>query len=635
MSMTGILLRGFILLGGSFCLCAETYHVSPDGDDANTGTDPTAPFQTIGRVNSLDLQPGDVVLFESGRTFGDTGLQILAEDAGSAGNPVIIGSYGAGRATIAPSSDIHGIKVYNTGGVIIRDLVIRATGAATSTASGVLIYCDLPGGVRLPGVEVHNVEVHGFQTGIELGAWHPEFSGFRDVLIAGCLVRDCRRDGIITYGYYPGSFSQQSHRDIIIRDCEVHGVPGDPTHTAGHSGSGIIMSGTIGGLIERCHAWNNGGSAGNTSLDGPVGIWTWAADSVTIRHCLVHDQKTQPGKLDGGGFDIDGGSTNAVIEYCYSYNNDGPGYLVAVFNNAPPLANAVIRHCVSWGDGRGDMASGFTFWKANGTASTLSNVDVYNNFVYADAPNAGQCVHWRAGEMSGIRLRNNILVTTGGKPFVQVGDNTARSYFTFQGNLYYSLDGNYTNTWRWGSSNHSSLDQWRASSGQPETVNGQPLGISADPRLGSVTGVNHPVNIAGLLAFQGLKPAADSPVIDAAIDTTLPQFGGIPMADFDFRGHAIPQGPARDIGPFESPFPVVAPALSLVTGASSPAVLEFSYVPERTDLVYKLQTSTDLLDWETTLLPAPERGDLFIPAGDQLPKPDVPAYFLRLKVGTD
>ena len=42
-----------------------TYYVSSsDGDDDNTGLSHETPFETIGKVNSLDLQPGDSVLFK-------------------------------------------------------------------------------------------------------------------------------------------------------------------------------------------------------------------------------------------------------------------------------------------------------------------------------------------------------------------------------------------------------------------------------------------------------------------------------------------------------------------------------------------------------------------------------------------
>ena len=50
-------------------LLSTTYYVSPAGNDAATGTSPQAAFRSVARVNALDLQPGDQVLFEGGKTF--------------------------------------------------------------------------------------------------------------------------------------------------------------------------------------------------------------------------------------------------------------------------------------------------------------------------------------------------------------------------------------------------------------------------------------------------------------------------------------------------------------------------------------------------------------------------------------
>jgi hypothetical protein len=50
-------------------------------------------------------------------------------------------------------------------------------------------------------------------------------------------------------------------------------------------------------------------------------IWAWDADNVTIRNCSSHDNLSQ--NNDGGGFDLDTGVTNSVVEYCTSYNNYG------------------------------------------------------------------------------------------------------------------------------------------------------------------------------------------------------------------------------------------------------------------------------------------------------------------------
>ncbi len=546
-------------------LHAVTYFVSPSGDDAQAGTSPGAAWKTVGRVNSIALPPGTTVLFEGGQTFTDAGLVLASGDAGDATQRVVIGSYGTGRAIIKPSTDVHGVDLYNTAGITIRDLIFEGIGRDTSSKRGIQIYMDLVGDpavdggvVRLHGITISNVTVRQFYHGIEIGAWawSPQntFSGFADVLVENCLVHDHRHDGITSYGLYPGSATQQSHRNIIIRDCEVYGVTGDPNKTNGHSGSGIIVSGVIGGLIDRCYAHHNGGSAGTSSGGGPVGIWTWGSYGVTIQRSLVHDQKTTPGVKDGGGFDIDGGATNAIIQYCYSYNNEGPGYLIAEFDQAPPLANATLRYNVSWGDGRrtaNNMAAGFHFWKGSGQSSTLSNIRVYNNLVYSNATGRPGMMY-QSGAMSNIEFNNNVFIVSGGQKFVTVSNDGARSYFRFRGNLYFALNAHYSNAWRWGANtDFSSLEAWRAASGNPETLQGAPLGLQADPRIADIATVAHPTSIAGLLAFQGFQPTDASPLINAGLDLRLPAWGALDVGERDLYGNAIPEGDGFDIGAIE------------------------------------------------------------------------------------
>src|SRR5580658_4669450 len=74
------------------------YCFSPAGsDDAGDGS-AARPYQSIARANTLSLHPGDRVLFEAGKTFA--GNFRLERDSGTARQPIVIGSYGAGRATI-------------------------------------------------------------------------------------------------------------------------------------------------------------------------------------------------------------------------------------------------------------------------------------------------------------------------------------------------------------------------------------------------------------------------------------------------------------------------------------------------------------------------------------------------------
>src|SRR5215212_7417947 len=50
-------------------LLSATYFVAAGGNDGASGTSPQSAFRTIARVNALNLEPGDQVLFEGGKTF--------------------------------------------------------------------------------------------------------------------------------------------------------------------------------------------------------------------------------------------------------------------------------------------------------------------------------------------------------------------------------------------------------------------------------------------------------------------------------------------------------------------------------------------------------------------------------------
>ena len=74
-----------------------TYYVdSKEGNDSNDGTAENKAFQTLDKVNALDLAPGDTVLLKKGSVFEDQALKFTKEDSGTAEAPVKISTYGEG-----------------------------------------------------------------------------------------------------------------------------------------------------------------------------------------------------------------------------------------------------------------------------------------------------------------------------------------------------------------------------------------------------------------------------------------------------------------------------------------------------------------------------------------------------------
>ena len=87
--MTKRTLTIILLLAAAFTAAAQqkTYFVSPDGNDSATGLSVAQAWKTIDKVNSVVFQPGDKILFESGKTFCG---QLMPKGSGAEGAPIVL-----------------------------------------------------------------------------------------------------------------------------------------------------------------------------------------------------------------------------------------------------------------------------------------------------------------------------------------------------------------------------------------------------------------------------------------------------------------------------------------------------------------------------------------------------------------
>ncbi|UCF44434.1 MAG: hypothetical protein JSV99_05880, partial [Planctomycetota bacterium] len=270
-----------LALALSSAVSAATYYVSPSGNDNDAGTSPTTAWQTINKVNTVDFADGDSVLFEAGQTFTGT-ILVDVNDEGTASNPLTFGSYGSGRATI-DSGETDGIYVYNRAGLEIVDLIfVGADPLSRDDFTGINIWTDLAGDVKLEHLYIDNVDVSGYsQRGISIGGWN-NLSGFKDIQITNSDVHGNADIGIFTWGYqYPAS--GWANEDVYIAYCKTYDNAGIP-NIQKNTGSGIIVSGVDGAVVEFCEAYNNG-TNNKSRGEGPVGIWPYDANNVVIQFC--------------------------------------------------------------------------------------------------------------------------------------------------------------------------------------------------------------------------------------------------------------------------------------------------------------------------------------------------------------
>jgi hypothetical protein len=521
-------------------LKALTIYLSPTGNDNATGTSPGTAWQSISKLNSINLAPGTQVLFEGGKIFSGS-IKLDATDANDSSNPILISSYGTGRA-IVQSGSAMGFYSYNTKGFQVSDLVFEGSGISVNTTDGVKIHTDLGGNIKLANIKVTNVEIKNYGL-IGLYIYSSNYNtGFKDVVIDRVHIYNIRENGLFVKGYTSPSHVGWSHENVTIRNSEVNNVTGyaDPNS---HRGSGIIMAQVDKGVIEKCVAHHNGGS--NTHCGGPGGIWAYDCNSVTIQHCESYKNSSGSG-CDGLGFDLDGGMTNSILQYNYSHDNDGAGYLLGQYEYARLWSNNIVRYNISENDGRTN-SGGITLFKAPN--STMNGCKIYHNTVYTSpsAANSGvgafTFTDWNTG-ITGIEVYNNIFQTTGGSYLVDLPTGYDA---VFAGNLYWSSG--FAFKIRYHGTNYSSVSNWRTVSGN-EQVGSLYTGITADPLLSNIGGssIVWPAPTYSLSAY---KTSASSPAINSALN--LSSLFAINTGTVDFFNTVLPAANMMDIGAYERP----------------------------------------------------------------------------------
>jgi hypothetical protein len=521
------ILFGLVLLFSSARpVAASDYFIRSQGDDAASGDSKQAAWRTIERANRARLRPGDRLLFEAGASFAGN-LCLSSEDAGTTNTPVVIGSFGSGRATLLAGQGT-GVTAENAGGISIENLAIVGAGRTNNGGYGVRCDNTLTNGQRLDGLRIANLEVRGFGVfGIFVSGTQ---AGFQHVVITNCVMHDNLRGGMEVAGRLPWDATVYAHADVRVSHCQAFDNTGDPGYLKNHSGSGIVLYQVDRGWMDHCAAWNNGTLC--RSSGGGVGLWTCASRHVVIQCCESFGNRTSG--ADGGGFDIDGGCIDCVLQYNYSHDNDGPGLMIYSYPYASfSDRGSVVRFNISENDARKNRYYAGLWVRTDG--KEMTGVEVYNNTVVIGSW-ADQAAHLYAPGVQ-ARVRNNIFVASGSALPLRVeqpGDGVR-----FENNLYWTDDG--PTRIAWGARTYSGLTEWREATGQ-ECVGGEPVGRFANPGLGRPPGP--PGQRQGLQAGRTLSLPPGSPALAGGLD--MRKRFGLDVGPRDFLG--APLGGALPLG---------------------------------------------------------------------------------------
>jgi hypothetical protein len=398
---------------------AEYYVDFQTGNDNRSGISPATAWKTLNRIPVINLKAGTriylsgICKFQGSLKFNDL--------KGTKESPVIISSYGSGKAIIE-SGDSIAISAQNCDYVIIKNIHVSGSGRLKrNITNGIeLVNCRFS--------EIDSVVANGYlYSGIRI-------TGGNDISISNSYAYDNGFCGINVESGPTESVSDDSvfktMKRLYIGHCIAENNPGCPAIKDNHSGNGILIGGVTHGLIEYCEAMNNGWDMPRDG-NGPVGIWAYMCDSITIQHCYSHHNKTSPKGKDGGGFDFDGGMRYSVMQSNLSAFNEGAGYGIFQYGSGGEWNNNTARYNISYNDGSKNGQCGILVW-CDPAATPMKNFHAYNNTI---VNNYAYGINFEPGAYKGFLFENNIiLITSSTDKFI--GGNVTLS--AFDRNLYWS-----------------------------------------------------------------------------------------------------------------------------------------------------------------------------------------------------
>lgn len=447
--------------GVSSPVWGTTYYVHPEiGNDVNPGNHLLAPFKSLDRVNTLQLEAGDEVLLAAGYIF--KGSLKLDDQHGTSGAPIRISSYQWAnthedpRAIIDAAYASHGIHLNNCSHVVIEQLIIQADGSSEDPdlkmRCGVLVTTSQPGlyeNIQLNKLLVQDIfiEAPGYKrgeeevrtsNGVQRYGWGIRFiNQTNHAILKNLMVKDC----VIKNVAHTGIKFTSNGQHII--DIKVYG-----NRVLKTGGPGIQMSGVKYGHIKNNYVHSSGSNDDSRKWGRGSGLWTWGSADIIIEH---NHFLYANGPADSAGCHIDFNCNNVIVQYNFSAYNAG-GFCEILGNNY----NCAYRYNISVNDGHrvkgenGAFQEGKTFWLSGYVGNNQKrkgpfNSYFYNNTIYADKDMVSKMAVSKVSD--GVLVANNIFYIEGeakaveGDQYVpeQSGEALVKNIF-FQNNLFLRAD---------------------------------------------------------------------------------------------------------------------------------------------------------------------------------------------------
>ena len=596
-----------------------TYYVdSKDGKDSNAGTAENKAFQTLKKVNELNLEPGDTVLLKKGSVFEDQALKFTKEDSGTAEAPVKISTYGEGEKPKINTNG-HGQWELNYGNPLDNQ-----NHKWKGTVSSSILIEDTEY-LEIEGLELTNDRKSATDT--EQGKAYNDAYAMDRTGVAGVAKDNGTVDHIVLNDLYihdvtgnvynkhmtnggiyfivakptnEGETGIARYNDVQIRNCSLNkvnrwGIAVGYTYQWGQFETGELPDATMAKygssnvVIENNYLNHVGGDAITTMyLDRPLiqyNVSENAAEQINTTDYAQQQPRLDANGKEIGKQDVGAGRVaagiwpwkckNAIFQYneCFKTLNAASGN----GDGQPWDADYGDGTNYQYNYSHGNTASTIMFCGGNSVNNTFrynisqnedmgpldpagnsGNCQVYNNTFYIKE---GLNTIWHRSHGNGgpVDMENNIFYFAGNTP-VNVKEWNPSGNKTYSNNLYYNVK-NYPNDAAPVKVNAGTKVLENAGSGPDSVATDKAARKHEDPTKETL--------------FDGYKLAEKSPAINKG--KVVVDRNGYTI-DHDFFGHAITAVP--EIGAAESD--VVADTLILRSNVYKVDGTNVSELPKNT-----------------------------------------------------
>lgn len=570
------------------------YYVSSAGSDGNTGLTIGAPFQTLSKVSTLALGPGDTVSFKGGETISGAYSRTDTNTFTSGSYKIVFNSYGTGKAIIRPTNNTidktFELKFNNQIKYEFKSLVFQGyynseTGADSLNQHGLYINSLTNWNLSSTAADMYVVIDSCEFTGYETNALTLNNSSF---LRRGYFrVTNNNFHDIGLYGFQGNGINKS---DFKISDNSFTNIHGKLNVTnVGDYAMGFRVIWSRDFTVDYNYVNNIGKYS-----SGGAGLYLTASKNVKFRYNEIRNVYA-PTDIEGIGIYADCDCDSVIAEYNYIQNcymgmtiATGHYYLCGIpttdglSNDSAGSHNNIARYNIILSDSTSQGAF-FTYQTSNDTLNYAKNNFIYNNLIYLKSgyknldTAAGKNITagiYQRGYQESLYVYNNIFILDSAHAFstptsANSGFGVSKNYIV-KNNIYYNVNndssmmnsyynGYWTNTtaFHWFNVKFNSLLKWADSTGFEKSGNTYTY-INADPKIKNILarlyGTTAKIGPHSLDTLGNFKALMYSAGYQRGVNynTKIKQFAD--TATTDFYGAAI-KYPNPDIGINSIPTP--------------------------------------------------------------------------------